>query len=850
MARLALRGLLAHKLRLGLTALAVILSVGFVSGTMILSATLDKSIGSAFSDLGRGTDAVVRTQRAVSTELGTDAPDRPVPASLLATIQSAPGVAKVHGEVTGFAGVVDKKGKIYGSPPQTGRDWNADPDLSPMRLKSGTGPRAADEIALDQNTADATGYKAGDRVQVVLASGVRTFTVSGVFQYGSSDALSALVVTAFQPQAAERLLMEHPGTYRQISVHAAPGVSQTELRDAIARVLPSGYEAVTGTKAIDEQTASVKDVLKMLRTFVLVFAFVAVFVGSFIIFNTFSMLVSQRTRELALLRAIGASRRQVTLMVMGEALGVGFLGSTIGLLAGGGLGLGLIALFGALDFGVPAGDLTLPPMAVLWSYAVGMLVTLVGAYLPASRAARIPPVAAMRDDAVAASGRSLRLRAIAGTIEAVAGAVVMAIGFGGSGDAALVIAGGGAAALFIGITTLSPIVSRPATRLLGWPFARIAGVTGRMSRENAQRNPRRTAATASALMIGLTLVSGVSVISASMVASTDRQVDEGLTADYRIDAPSSLTPLSTEVRDAVAKTPGVRDAIGVATAPFKLDGKASRATAGDAAGLVRLYRLRIEAGSSSLGPDQLLVNRKTADDRGWKVGSAVPGQYQDGTRATFRIAGIYADVKSVLETAPTIILGAGSYAEHYSDAQIDQIDIIKAPGTDAAAVERALRGTLDRWPNLDLKNREQIKEQYTASIDLLLRVVLVLLALSIVIAALGIVNTLALSVVERTREIGLLRAIGMQRGQVRRMIRFEAVVISTFGALLGLAVGVVIAVSIQNAAADEGMDVLSVPVGQLALYVLASALIGVVAAVWPARRASTMDVLRAIGSTE
>ncbi|AXK33363.1 ABC transporter permease [Streptomyces armeniacus] len=849
MAKLALRGLAAHKLRLGLTSLAVILSVGFVSGTMILSATMDKSIGGVFAEIGEGTDTVVRTKQAFATELGTDAPDKPVPSSVLDSVRDLPGVEKARGVANGYAAPVDKSGKVFGSPPQTGVDWNDDADVSPMSLKEGRGPRTAGEVAIDARTAKKTGYEVGDKIKIVLGDGTRTFTLAGVFRYGESEDLSSTVVTAFEPETAQRLLMERPDSYREIDLHAEDGVSQSELTETVTKALPGGYEAITGQKAIDEKTEAVKDILGLLQNFVLVFAGVAVFVGSFIIFNTFSMLVAQRMRELALLRAVGASRSQVTLMVMGEALGIGFVGSTLGLALGGGLGLGLRWLFSTLDLGIPASQLTFPVSAVVWSYAVGMLVTLVGAYLPARRASKVAPVAAMRTE-LAPTDRSLKFRAVAGTATMAAGAVGMAVGFTGTGTAALTLAGGGAGVFFIGITTLSPIISKPVTRALGWPFARLFGATGRIGRENAQRNPRRTAATASALMIGLTLISGVSVIASSMIASTNKQIDSGLTSDYRVDAPSSQSPLSADVQRALARTPGVEEAVASQDARFRLDGKVSKAAAGDPAQLVKLYKLKLESGDTALGRDELLISHQTAVDQGWQTGDRLEGEYQDGSPATFRIGGIYTDVKTVLETVPTLILGMNSYREHYSADQIGTVDIIKSPGADAAATEKALETTLQPWPNVDLKNRDAIKKQYTSSIDLLLRMVLVLLALSITIAALGILNTLALSVVERTREIGLLRAIGMQRRQVRQMIRYESVVISTFGAVLGLAVGVVLAWSIQNAAAAEGMKVLSIPVAQLGLYVLTAALIGVVAALWPARRASNMDVLDAIATNE
>jgi hypothetical protein len=373
----------------------------------------------------------------------------------------------------------------------------------------------------------------------------------------------------------------------------------------------------------------------------------------------------------------------------------------------------------------------------------------------------------------------------------------------------------------------------------------LFGIPGHLSRENAQRNPRRTAATASALMIGLTLISGASVISQSMLASADRQLDAGLVADYRVTPKSSTLTLSRQTQQALARTPGVQSAIAVSSPRLKLNGTVVKTTAGDPHELIKLHRLRLEAGVVALGRDELLVSHSTAKANSWHVGSSVPGEYGDGTEANLRVAGIYADVTDILETAPTTILGTASHQAHYPD-QIEVIDLIAAPGADRKATETALRSALASWPNVSLKDRDGIKDQYGAEIKLLLQLVLALLALSVLIAALGIINTLALAVIERTREIGLLRAIGLQRRQVRQMIRYEAVVISVFGALLGLVIGVGFAALVQTFASDDGMEVLSIPVLQLALYVLVAAVIGVLASLWPARHASRMDILRAI----
>ncbi|MEU5879507.1 FtsX-like permease family protein [Spirillospora sp. NPDC047279] len=841
MVKLTLRSLVAHRARLFLTAIAVVAGVAFVSGTLIFSATLDRRFDRAFTELGHGTDTLVRSQKAFDDPLGSRAPGRPLPPSLLESVRRAGGVAKAHGVVDGFAAVLDREGRVVGPEPQVGTGWYADPDLSLMRLTAGAAPGAPGEIAIDETTARASGYEVGDHVPVALSSGRRTFRLAGIFRYGDGPLSSAFTVTAFQPATAQRLLMEKPG-YTQITVHGADGVGQERLRDAVAAVLPPGYEAITGADAVDEVAAPLKEILAMLRTVLMVFAVIAVFVGSFIIFNTFSMLVAQRTREMALLRAVGVSRAQVTRAVLGEAAGVGLVGSTLGLVAGAGLAVGLgrlMSLAAGEEF--PLGRLVLPPAALIASYAVGVPVTLAAAYVPARRAGRVPPVAALRADAAPAP-RSLRLRAVAGGAALAGGAAAMIAGTVADGRTALSLAGGGAMVLFVGVTVLSPLLSRPLTWLLGWPFARFGGAVGALGRRNALRDPRQTAATASALMIGLALIGTVTVLTQSMSTTVNRQLEAGLTADYRITGRSAVTPVGPETLAAVERVPGVRGVVATRTARFRLGGEVRTATAASPARLAAHLRLRLEAGRADVHGTDLLVGRTLADANGWRVGTALPGEFQDGRKATFRVAGIFQDVVSIAAVVPGIVIDEAAYLPHAPDRALDAIELV---GGDRAGIEAALAP----WPNVELQDRAEIKKAAAGDIDLFLQLILALLVLSVLIAALGIVNTLALSVVERTREIGLLRAVGLDRRQLRRMIRYEAVIISVFGAVLGLGIGLVFGVAVQDAMAAEGVTTLAVPFGRLGLYVLAAAGIGVLAAAWPARRAARLDVLDAIRTT-
>ncbi|MBC6459830.1 ABC transporter permease [Actinomadura sp. HBU206391] len=844
MARLTLRNLAAHRLRLGLTALAVILGVSFVSGTLIFKDTMTRSFDGLFGDVYKGVEVIVRAERSfAATE---EDPARPIPQSVLTTIrQKAAGAAGAQGASEGYAAIVGADGKVVGGQGMThlGGDWSDDTG-SELRIVSGRPPRAPGEVVIDSVTAGKGGLEAGDQVKILTQGPTQTMRVTGIFTLGSLSGLDRFLTYAlFTPEVAQRLLVK-PGHYSEIYVQARPGVSTEHLRDQVAAVLPEGYEAVTGQDEADETQAEIKQIFDFLAIFLLVFAAVAVFVGSFIIFNTFAMLVAQRTRELALLRAVGASRRQVTRSVLGEAAGVGFVGSTLGLGLGAGLALGLRALFALFGVDLPATRPVLAASTALWSYAVGMLVTVAAAYFPARRAAKIPPVAAMRDDVGGLPERSMRVRVAVGTALMVLGGAAVARGLAISGEAisgeeGVSLVGLGGAVVFLGVVMLGPVLSRPITWVLGWPFARLAGSVGRMSRENTRRNPRRTAATASALMIGLALVAMVSVLAQSMKASADGAFDRDLSADYTLQ-PTGLGGFSPEAVEAVSEAPGVSGVTPVRLGTIKLAGEKAPVMVADPAALAGPINLEIESGTGALGPDELLVQRNVADQWGWTIGSTVPGEYPDGVKAPFRVAGIYAD--NQVASSPYLMTPAG-YRPH---APSELIQLAYVDTDEDARAGRSLESALAAYPNVKLQDRQETKAAARQEIDQLLTVVIALLVLSIIIAALGIVNTLALSVIERTREIGLLRAVGMSRRQLRRMVRYESVVIAAFGATLGLAVGVAFGWALQRAMEEQGVDVLSIPYGRLGLYAVAAAVIGVIAAIWPARRAARMDVLRAV----
>jgi putative ABC transport system permease protein len=849
-AKVTLRNLAAHKVRLALTALSVTLGVCFVAGTLVFTSTLQQQFDNLFAQVGKGTDVVVRgteafTPAGTSADGGTGSEQRRwVPLGLAARVRTVPGVARLLPGITGYAAVVGRDGKVVSTtgPPTLGVAWQTDPQLSPLHLTAGRAPRGAGEVALDSATASKAGYRPGATVKILTRGPARPMRLTGVFQFGSLGNLAGATLTAFGRATAQRLLLA-PGYATELDLHAAPGVSQGALRTRVQAVLPAGYQAVTGARVQRENATSVQQNLKFVSTFLLIFSLLAVFTGAFIIFNTFTMLVAQRTRELALLRAVGASRGQVTGAVLGEAAGVGVLASTAGLAAGFGLAQLLRWLFTRFGVALPASGFTLDPQAAGWSYLTGVVVTLVAAYGPARRAARIPPVAALRDD-VAMPARSLRWRVAGGVVVTVAGAAMTGAGVAraspGTNTAALT--GAGAAVVFTGVTMLAPALSLPLVRALGAGFPRLFGAAGKLSRLNALRNPRRTAATASALMVGLALIGAVTVLNASASASITNAVSTGFGADYDV-VSRSFVPFGPEVTKTVAAVPGVSSAVPLYGGRARLAGTVQYIAAADAAGTMHSLRLAISSGTSRAGRDGMLVPQAFASSHHLRPGQVIPVQFADGATVRAPVAGVVAS--SPLFT--NVLLPVPLYLAHTTRPVLNDVFISTRPGagsTVRAGLNRALAG----YPDLRLLDQTGLKQQARGQISTLTNIVLALLLLAVVIAAIGIVNTLALSVVERRREIGLLRAVGTSRRQVRRMVRLEAVVISVFGALLGLALGLVSGIALRRSLAPEGFTTLSVPVPPLIGYLAAAALLGVLAAVWPAWRASRLGVLDAIAA--
>ncbi|MFD0744223.1 ABC transporter permease [Phytohabitans flavus] len=847
MIRATFKSLLARKLRLVLSGLAVVLGVMFVSGAFVLTDTLGRSFDAVFSTAYSQTDVGVAAKPKVEvSEFEGEEAAAPFPTSTVDKVAAVPGVAKATGYVsTDGARLIGDNGKVVTSfgPPQLGESWNPDDEL--IELREGRGPTADNEIAINATLADAAKVTLGEKVGVLTREPRQDFTVVGIFGYsGGRDSLGGVQQVEFTPPVAQKLMLGETGVWNGVIVKAASGVSHDKLRDDIAAQLGGDYEVKTGQQLADEASGSLKQGLSFFNNILLGFAGVALFVGIFLILNTFSIIVAQRTRELALMRAVGASRRQMIGSVLIEAVVIGLVASVLGLGAGVGVGALLAYAFGSLGGGLEMASVGVPAAAVISSFVVGLLVTVVAAVLPALRASRIPPVAAMQE--VATPDRPLTKVTVAGAIVGAAGGALLALGLSGKagGDWTLWTILGGVLVTFIGVALLTPLISKPVVGLLGRIFS--WSVPGKLGRLNSGRNPRRTAITAAALMVGIALVTGVTVLLDSAKSSITKLAENTINADLVIAGvqsgprPPTFDPA---VLGEVKAIPGVHTATGMYADLGTVNGEKQYLTAvTDVDALRDVYRAEPSSGTiSSLGPDQMLVDSSTATDMGLSVGSRLTVQLSRGEAHTYTLSGIYKE---------SDLYGGFVMPEQatkdFAMPQPTQGFIQLDPGTPVSQVERQVDRLLADSPEVSVADRSKFIEQQTSGFDQILTMIQILLALAILIAVLGIINTLALSVLERTRELGLLRAIGLRRAQTMRMITVEAVVISMFGAILGVVVGTGLGAAVVRALRDDGITELVLPWSQMGLAVVLAAIIGVVAAILPAIRAARLNVLGAI----
>jgi putative ABC transport system permease protein len=831
-----IKGLLAHKLRLGLTALAIVLGVTFISGTFVLTDTLHNTFTELFSNIYSKIDFQVRGVAQLGS--GGNAVRNTIPESLLATVRGVPGVAAAQGQVTGYAQFVAPDGKAIstGGAPTLGISFDTDQQISNLHLIAGAPPTTPDDVVMDAGTAQKYGFTVGQRVRILSAGPPQAYTITGIAQFGSANNLAGATLAAFTLPTAQSVVQE-TGKLDDINVVAAPVASKAAVQQAIAKALPPGVEVVTGQTVVNESTDSVNQLLSFFSTALLVFAFISLFVGGFTIFNTFSIIVGQRTRELALLRIVGASRRQVFRSVLGEAAITGLVSSVIGIGLGVLAALGLQALLRGFGITLPPGSLVFEARTVLVGLAVGVGVTVIAAIGPARNAVRIPPVAAL-DDRQSGPTVTMRRRFIGGAILAVLGVILLALGLA---KPAIQLVGLGAVAIFLGTAILAPAIARPLASVIGRPLARLLGEPGKLGRENSMRSPRRTAQTASALMVGLALVAAMAVFGASLSRSATSSADQAISADLIVTA-TGTGELSNTAASIASAVPGVTATTTVYGGQFEFEGTQSKLTAVSTDHLADTVILRMTSGSpAALAQGELLIDSTTAQDKHLVVGGTVPARFALTGPANLRIGGIY----QANALIGSYLVSSAFFVAHYSTRPPAGL-LLRTGGS--ASVDNAVTSALAPYPNVQVQTKAQFEQAQVSGVNQLLGLVYALLALAVIIALIGIVNTLMLSVFERTREIGLLRAVGMRRRQVRVMIGSEAVILAVFGAIIGIIIGTGMGLALVSSLKQQGITDTVVPVPDMVIFLVLAAVLGLVAAIWPARRAAKLDVLAAIAA--
>lgn len=841
MLRFSLRNLLVNKLRLMLTVAAVTIGVTFVSGTFVLSDTMVKAFDELYTGLSSGTDVVVKSEAAYDADITeTGGQLRPLDEDIVATVREVPGVEVAEGAVAGFALVLDRSGEPIqpGGAPTLGTSLTVDPRLSGAAgFREGRTPVGPREVALDARTAKKAGYELGDPVDVVLPDSSRTFTLVGIIGFGESDSLLGATLAGFDLPTAQRVLGK-VGVLDEVDVLAADGVSAVNLRDRIAGVLPDRVEALTGEQVAADGTAAVRDSLGIFTTVLLVFAGVSVLVGSFVIWNTFNVLVAQRRREVALLRAVGATRRQVLAGVLVEAGMIGVVAGAIGVLLGVGLAAGIRLLLDAIDIEIPSTSPAVEPRTIVVALAVGLLVTMVAAIAPAWSATRVAPMEALRN-AEPATGAVRSIRRNAGWAITGAGlAMLVACAVVGDQRWATVFA---TVTAFAGLVVAGPTLARGMARVAdhgrrggGW----------RMASRNIARSSRRAAATALALTIGLTVVVAVAVTATSMKESVSEAVSGGNRSDLILEPAGAGIGISPSVADLMRKRDDVVDVVELRESAAQVNGQSSLISAMDTAGLEQVIDLGIESGSvDALVPGTILVGSNASEELGVQAGDTLTVTFPETGDTTMRVAGTFS--KGSLINA-SYVMTMPDYTANVTSTLDGAILMTSAPGSDPATAKSAIQSALGDYPNVTVNDPADITQKAQDSVNQLLGIVTAMLLLAVVVAILGIVNTLVLSVVERTRELALLRAVGGTRRQVRTIVRRESVLMALLGALTGVALGTVSGIALSRALVEEGITELRVPVGTIAIYLVIAAAVGVLAAVGPARRASKVDVLRAI----
>ncbi|MGW6257122.1 ABC transporter permease [Streptomyces sp. NPDC055085] len=847
--RLSVSSLRAHRRRFAGTFFAVFLGVAFLAGTLVMGDTLRAGFDTMFGNATRGTDAVVRSAGTITAPGESQGVRSPVGTDLVRTIERVPGVAAAVPDIQGAGQLVGADGKPVGGqgPPTLAGNWIDDPRLNAYRLAEGRAPARTGEVVVNRGAAKKGGLRIGDTTVLRTPDPVRV-TVVGLATFGGEDGMAQVTFTGMTRADAEKYLTPKPGQAASIRVRAGPGVGQGELVSALTPVLPKGVEAITGQESAQENTEMISSqFLTIFTTLLLVFSGIALLVATFSIHNTFAIVVAQRTRENALLRALGASRRQVTASPLAEATVVAVTASAVGLAGGVGIAAGLQALFPAIGFPFPEGDLVVSGLSMLLPLAVGVVVCLVSALLPAARAGRTAPLAALRETAVDESGAS-RGRAIHG-----GGLAALAVALTLTGvllTPSLWLAGLGALLALAAFVVLGPVASSTAVRVLGAPVARLRGVTGGLARRNALRSPRRTAATAGALMIGVAVVSLFTVFGASLKATMDRTVSRSFAGDIAVSAPSfgaGGSGLSPRLAPAVARVPVVQDAVGLGKGVAEVNGSGQALTVTDPVTLGRVFDLgHVQGSLSALGADGIAITRKEADRQHLVTGDTARLTFTDGRSQDFTVRAVYGQS----ELAGEYVITRAAWAPHRTQDSDRLVAVSLKDGVSTAQGSAAVRQVAERYGNPEVQTRDAYAQSSAGGIDMMLTLVYALLALAVLIALLGIANTLTLAMHERTREIGLLRAVGQTRAQLRAMVRWESVLVAAFGTAGGIALGAFLGWVLVEASegASDTAFAFAVPPLRLVVVALVGLGAGALAGLRPARRAARLDVLRAIAT--
>jgi putative ABC transport system permease protein len=847
MFNVTLKGLWAHKRRLIGTSFAVVLGVAFLTATLVVGATMRTGFDKAFADANAGLDVVVRS----SEQMGSDetAQRAGIDASLVDEIAAVPGVRAAVPSVEGVATLIGADGSRVGGngPPTVGASWIEDPELNAYQLAEGRAPEAPGEVVVNRGAAEQGDLHVGDRTTVLTPAPVEV-TIVGIATFGDdADGLGPITYTAFTLAQATELFAQQPDTISAVLVAAEDGVTSETLRDRISELLPARIEALTQAELTAEQQEEIRaDFLDMFSTILLAFAGIALVVATFSIHNTFSILVAQRTRESALLRAIGASRRQVVTAVALEALVVGVVASVIGFGAGLGIAAGLKQLMASADLTVPVAGLVVTAGTIVTVAIVGIVTTLVASVTPAIKASRVAPLAALRDVAVDRSGTS-KVRAVLGAVVTVGGAVVVAMADTAE-DGAMSRAGLGALAMLVGFVILGPVVARPSAAVLGAVAVATRGITGRLARRNAMRNPKRIAASAAALMVGTAVVALFTTFGASVKASFDDLVADSFGGDLVIAQDDfSGAGIDPGLAPALTELPEVDHAVGASIATVELAGEGAEPMATDPATLAEVLDLQdLEGSLADVGPGEIAVGARWAEDHGVELGDVLPMRFVDGTTIDVTVA----DVFEREDVMSSLIMTTEDWAPHAGQPMDVVVLLSFADGVDPAAGKAAVAEVAERFGAPEPQTQEEYVDAMSAEIDQALYLIFGMLGVAVIIAVMGIGNTLALSIHERTRELGLLRAIGQSRSQLRSSLRWESVIVAVFGTIGGLGLGTFLGWGLMRAMrAEVGFGEFALPVVPLAVILGLAAVAGVIASLRPARRAARMDVLAAIATS-